>query len=78
MRCLFAVPLTALVALLAALPVRFASDVRRPESPGSAIGGFLFARDFLHAAGYVAAGFISLAVMLVILSKPKPASAVRG
>lgn len=48
------------------------------QAVGSAIGGFLFARDLLHAAGYVAAGLISLAVMLVILSKPKPASAVSG
>ena len=48
------------------------------QAVGSVIGGFLFARDLLHAAGYVAAGLISLAVMLVILSKPKPASAVRG
>ena len=48
------------------------------QAVGSVIGGFLFARDLLHAAGYVAAGLISLAVMLVILSKPKPASAVSG
>jgi predicted MFS family arabinose efflux permease len=38
---------------------------------GSAIGGFLYARDMLHAAGYVAAAFVALAVMAVVVTKPR-------
>jgi DHA1 family inner membrane transport protein len=38
------------------------------QAVGSAIGGFLYARDLLHAACYVAAAFVVLA--LVILTKP--------
>jgi len=41
------------------------------QAVGSAIGGFLFARDLLHAAGYVAAGFVVLALAIVILTRPK-------
>jgi len=40
------------------------------QAVGSAIGGMLFARDLLHGAGYVAAAFIALALMVVILTKP--------
>jgi hypothetical protein len=36
----------------------------------------LFARDLLHGAGYVAAAFIALALMVVILTKPRPAAAL--
>jgi predicted MFS family arabinose efflux permease len=43
------------------------------QAVGSAIGGMLFARDLLHGAGYVAAAFIALALMVVILTKPRPA-----
>ena len=38
------------------------------QAVGSAIGGFLYARGLLHAACYVAAAFVVLA--LVILTKP--------
>ena len=41
------------------------------QAVGSAIGGFLFAHDLLHTAGYVAAVFVALALTIVILSKPK-------
>lgn len=41
------------------------------QAVGSAIGGFLFARDLLHAAGYVAAAFVALALAIVILTRPK-------
>jgi MFS transporter, DHA1 family, inner membrane transport protein len=41
------------------------------QAAGSAIGGFLYARDLLHAAGYVAAAFVALALTTVILTKPK-------
>jgi predicted MFS family arabinose efflux permease len=44
------------------------------QAVGSAIGGMLFARDLLHGAGYVAAAFIALALMVVILTKPRQAA----
>ena len=40
------------------------------QAVGSAIGGVLYARDLLHGAGYVAMGFIALALMTVIATKP--------
>lgn len=42
------------------------------QATGSAIGGFLYAQDLLHAAGYVAAGFVLLALVMVIVTKPTP------
>lgn len=42
------------------------------QATGSAIGGFLYAQDLLHAAGYVAAGFVLLALAMVIVTKPTP------
>jgi MFS transporter, DHA1 family, inner membrane transport protein len=41
------------------------------QAVGSAIGGFLYARDLLYASGYVATAFVALAVTIVILTKPK-------
>ncbi|SDN17666.1 MFS transporter [Afipia sp. GAS231] len=41
------------------------------QAVGSAIGGFLYAHDLLHAAGYVAAAFVVLALVMVFLTKPK-------
>jgi len=41
------------------------------QAVGSAIGGFLYARDFLYATGYVAAAFVALALVTVILTRPK-------
>jgi predicted MFS family arabinose efflux permease len=41
------------------------------QATGSAIGGFLYARDLLYASGYVATAFVALAVMMVILTKPR-------
>jgi len=41
------------------------------QAVGSAIGGFLYAQDLLYAAGYVAAAFIVLALVTVILTRPK-------
>lgn len=41
------------------------------QAVGSAIGGFLYARDLLHSTGYVAAAFVALALMIVIATKPK-------
>jgi DHA1 family inner membrane transport protein len=41
------------------------------QAVGSAIGGFLYARDLLHSAGYVAAAFVALALVIVILTRPK-------
>ena len=41
------------------------------QAVGSAIGGFLSARDLLYASGYVAAAFVALALVTVILTRPK-------
>jgi MFS transporter, DHA1 family, inner membrane transport protein len=41
------------------------------QAVGSAIGGFLYARDLLFATGYAAAAFVALALMMVIVTKPK-------
>jgi len=38
---------------------------------GSAIGGFLYARDLIYASGYVSAAFIALALVTVILTRPR-------
>ena len=46
------------------------------QAVGSAIGGMLFVRDLLHGAGYVAAAFIALALIVVILTKPRQAPAL--
>jgi predicted MFS family arabinose efflux permease len=48
------------------------------QAIGSAVGGVLYARDLLYDAGYVAAAFVALAVMTVILTRPRPATAPRG
>lgn len=45
------------------------------QAIGSAIGGLLFARDWLYATGYVATGFVVLALFVVILTRPRQASA---
>ncbi|MEA2922230.1 MAG: transporter, family, inner rane transport protein [Bradyrhizobium sp.] len=42
------------------------------QAVGSAIGGMLYAREMLHAAGYVAMGFVALALMTVLLTRPRP------
>jgi predicted MFS family arabinose efflux permease len=56
------------------------------QGVGSAIGGLLCAREFLHGAGYVSMGFLGLALIMVLLSgrgesrphrpskKPRPVS----
>ena len=41
------------------------------QAVGSAIGGFLYARDLLYASGYVSAAFIALALVMAILTRPK-------
>jgi DHA1 family inner membrane transport protein len=41
------------------------------QATGSAIGGFLYARDLLHATGYVATASVALALAMVIVTKPK-------
>jgi MFS transporter, DHA1 family, inner membrane transport protein len=45
------------------------------QAVGSAIGGVLYARDLLHGAGYVAMGFVALALTIVALTKPREGSA---
>ncbi|MBR0692804.1 MFS transporter [Bradyrhizobium lablabi] len=41
------------------------------QAVGSAIGGLLFAREWLHSAGYVAAALIALALTVVIATRPR-------
>jgi predicted MFS family arabinose efflux permease len=42
------------------------------QAVGSAIGGLLYAWDWLHGTGYVAAAFVALALGMVVLSRPRP------
>ena len=44
------------------------------QAIGSAVGGALFARELLHSTGFVAVGFVVLAVVLVVASRPRPAA----
>ncbi|MBR1091060.1 MFS transporter [Bradyrhizobium manausense] len=44
------------------------------QAVGSAVGGLLFARELLHSVGFVAVGFVVLALILVIVSRPRPAA----
>ncbi|UQR60357.1 MFS transporter [Bradyrhizobium sp. C-145] len=46
------------------------------QAVGSAIGGLLFARELLHTLGFVAVGFVVLALLLVLLTRPRSAAAV--
>jgi predicted MFS family arabinose efflux permease len=41
------------------------------QASGSAIGGFLYAHDLIYASGYVATALVALAVIAVILTKPR-------
>lgn len=46
------------------------------QAVGSAVGGLLFARDLLHTLGFVAVGFVVLALTLVLLTRPRSAASV--
>jgi predicted MFS family arabinose efflux permease len=48
------------------------------QAVGSAIGGLLYARDMLYGTGYVAAAFVALALLTVILTRPRRALATAG
>jgi DHA1 family inner membrane transport protein len=41
------------------------------QAVGSAIGGLLYARDLLYGAGYVSMSFVALALMTVLLTRPR-------
>jgi MFS transporter, DHA1 family, inner membrane transport protein len=45
------------------------------QAVGSAIGGVLYGRDLLCGAGYVSVGFVALALVMVVLTKPRQAGA---
>jgi predicted MFS family arabinose efflux permease len=45
------------------------------QAVGSAIGGMLYARGLLYGSGYVATGFIALALIMVVLTKPRQRAA---
>ncbi|MEA2919310.1 MAG: transporter, family, inner rane transport protein [Bradyrhizobium sp.] len=48
------------------------------QAVGSAIGGVLYARDLLYGSGYVAMGFVALALVTVTLTKPRRATVPAG
>lgn len=41
------------------------------QAVGSAIGGLLYARELFYGSGFIAAGFVALALTMVILTKPR-------
>lgn len=41
------------------------------QAIGSGLGGLLFSRDLLYGLGYVAAGFVVLALATIILTRPR-------
>jgi predicted MFS family arabinose efflux permease len=45
------------------------------QAVGSATGGALFARDLLHTIGFVAVGFVVAALVIVAVTRPRPAVA---
>jgi predicted MFS family arabinose efflux permease len=44
------------------------------QAVGSAIGGLLYAGDFLHGLGYASMVFVALALTAVLLTRPPPTS----
>ena len=41
------------------------------QAVGSAIGGLLYARELFYGSGFIAAGFVALALTMTILTKPR-------
>jgi predicted MFS family arabinose efflux permease len=41
------------------------------QAVGSAVGGVLYSQGLLHGSGYVAMGFVTLALVVVILTRPR-------
>jgi DHA1 family inner membrane transport protein len=48
------------------------------QAVGSAIGGVLYARDLLYGSGYVAMGFVALALVTVTLTRPRRGTVPAG
>lgn len=48
------------------------------QAVGSAIGGVLYSRDLLYGSGYVSMGFVTLALVVVILTRPRPVASQDG
>jgi len=46
------------------------------QAVGSAVGGTLYARDLLHTIGFVAVGFVVLALVIVGITRPPAVAAV--
>jgi len=44
------------------------------QAIGSAIGGILYGGDFLYGTGYVATAFLALALVMVVLTRPRAAA----
>ena len=45
------------------------------QAIGSFVGGLFYARELLYGVGFVGMAFVTLAVMLVLASQPRPAPA---
>ena len=43
------------------------------QAIGSAVGAILYGRDMLYGTGYVAVAFVALALVTVVLTRPRPA-----
>jgi predicted MFS family arabinose efflux permease len=41
------------------------------QAIGSAVGGILYGGDFLYGTGYVATAFLALALVMVVLTRPR-------
>jgi predicted MFS family arabinose efflux permease len=48
------------------------------QAVGSAVGGVLFAREHLYLMGFVATGFLLSALILILLSRPRPTAQAQG
>lgn len=47
------------------------------QAIGSAIGGILYGRDMLYGSGYVAAAFLLVAVLIVVVTRPRATGVTR-
>lgn len=48
------------------------------QAVGSAVGGVLFAREHLYLMGFVGTGFLLSALILILLSRPRPTAQAQG
>ncbi|KAH2775424.1 hypothetical protein KXW38_002308, partial [Aspergillus fumigatus] len=48
------------------------------QAVGSAVGGLLFACEHLYLMGFVGTGFLLSALILILLSRPRPTAQAQG